>query len=255
MSYFYGLNSSSVGALFGFGNTSSGVNNMSFLSDYASIRNGSYGKLLRAHYRSQSVAESEEKDSVSGKKEDTASKDEAVRMRDAAADLKSSANKLLDNSKDKNLFEKKAIKGEDGTTKKDYDRDAIYKAVKNFVDDYNTTIEAAGNSQNRSVLTKASSMVSLTNNMKNLLGKVGISVSSADNKLSINEDDFKKADMSQVKSLFQGTGGYAYQVGGAASGMINSSNTQIAQLSGSMYTNMGSYGSGFYSGSFYSDYF
>lgn len=254
MSYFYGLDSGSVSTLFGSLNTGSSVNNMSFLSDYASIRNGSYGKLLRAHYKKQSAAAAEEKDSVSGK-EDATSKNEAVSMRDAAADLKSSVNKLLDKSGDKDLFEKKAIRGVDGTTKNDYDRDAIYKAVKNFVDDYNTTINAAGNSQNRSVLTKASSMVSLTSNMKNVLGKVGISVSSADNKLSINEDDFKKADMSQVKALFQGTGGYAYQVGSAASAMINSSNTQIAQLSGSMYTNTGSYGNGFYSGSFYSDYF
>lgn len=254
MSYFYGLDSSSVSTLFGSLNTGSGVNNMSFLSDYASIRNGSYGKLLRAHYKGQSASAAADKDSVSGK-EDTASRNEAVSMRDAAADLKSSVNKLLDKSKDKDLFEKKEIKGEDGSKTQDYDRDAIYKAVKNFVDDYNTTITAAGKSQNHSVLTKASGMVSLTGNMKNILGKVGISVSAADNKLSINEDDFKQADMSQVKALFQGTGGYAYQVGSAASAMINSSNTQIAQLSGSQYTSTGSYGNGFYSGSLYSDYF
>lgn len=259
MSYFYGMNSSMVSSLFGSMNSSSGVNNMSFLTDYASIRNGSYGKLLRAHYKGQTAAVEAEKSkskntSVSSKKEDTTTKNEAVSMRNAAADLKSSVNKLADKSKGKNLFEKKDIKGEDGKTTQDYDKDAIYKAVKSFVDNYNSTIEAAGNSQNNSVLNKASGMVSLTNNMKNVLGKMGISVAS-DNKLGINKDDFMKADMEQVKSMFQGTGGYAYQVGSAASSMINSSNTQIAQISGSLYTGSGNYGSGFYSGSFYSDYF
>lgn len=256
MSYFYGMNSSFVSSLFGSSNSSSGLNNMSFLTDYASIRNGSYGKLLRAHYKGQTAsAETEKKStSVSSKKEDTTTKNEAVSMRNAAADLKSSVNKLADKSKGKNLFEKKDIKGEDGKTTQDYDKDAIYKAVKSFVDDYNSTVEAAGNSQNNSVLNKASGMVSLTNTMKNVLGKMGISVGS-DNKLGINKDDFMKADMDQVKSMFQGTGGYAYQVGSAASAMINSSNTQIAQISGSLYTGSGNYGSGFYSGSFYSDYF
>lgn len=241
MAYFFGMDSNSVNTLFGSLGNNSAAGSMSFLTDYASIRNGSYGKLLRAHYNGQDRSRTEAKDSVV--KEDTASKNEAISMRDAAADLKSSVNKLADKKAD--LFEKK-----DGA----YDTDAIYKAVKDFAKNYNATVEAAGDSNNRSVLNKASGMVSLTNTMQNVLGKVGISVSS-DNKLTVDEDAFKKADMTAVKNLFQGADGYAYQIGSAASNMINSSNTQIAQLSGSLYTSGGNYGNGFYSGSFYSDYF
>lgn len=249
MAYFFGMDSNSVSTLFGSLNTASGASGMNFLTDYASIRNGSYGKLLRAHYNGQ---EASKKATDSVVKEDTTTKSEAITMRDAAADLKSSVNKLADKKDD--LFARKEMKKEDGTTSNEYDTDAIYKAVNSFVKNYNATVEAAGDSQNNSVLNKASGMVSLTNTMRNVLGKVGISVSS-NNQLSIDEAEFKKADMTTVKSLFQGTGGYAYQVGSAASTMINSSNNQIAQLSGSLYTSGGNYGNGFYSGSFYSDYF
>jgi molecular chaperone GrpE (heat shock protein) len=226
---------------------------MSFVSDYASIKNGSYGKLLKAYYGGQSTSSSTSSTSDTSSTTDTTKKTQAISVRDAAADLKSSVNKLTDSSSD--LFEKKDVTAKDGTKSKDYDVDSIYKAVKSFVSDYNDTIKAADSSTNSTVQTKTSSMESLTNTMKNVLGKIGISVSSSTNQLSIDEDAFKKADMSTVKSLFQGTGSYGYQIGSAASSMINSSNTQIAQLTGSLYTSSGNYSSGFYSGSFYSDYF
>lgn len=252
-SFFYGVDAGSVGTLFSSlgSNNSSGISSMSFISDYASIKNGSYGKLLRAYYKNDSTSSktSTSKDSTD---EDTKTKTEAVSVRNAAADLKSSVNKLTDKSSD--LFDKKEVKGKDGVKTKDYDKDSIYKAVKSFVDDYNSTISAAGDSNNNSVLRKTSGMVSLTKTMKNVLDDVGISVSS-DNSLSIDEKKFKESDMSIVKSLFNGVGSYGYQIGSAASTIINSSNTQIAQLSGSLYTNTGSYGNGFYSGSFYADYF
>ena len=45
-----------------------------------------------------------------------------------------------------------------------------------------------------------------------LLKAIGITVK-ADNKLSIDEDTFKKADMSKVEELFKGNTSYGYQVG------------------------------------------
>lgn len=258
MSYYYGVDSSSISTLLGSLSTSSGSSSISSLSslasavsDYASIRNGSYGRLLKAYYKNESTS-SKTSTSESSTDEDSKTKTEAVSVRNAAADLKTSVNKLTDKSSD--LFDKKEVTGKDGVKTKDYDRDSIYKAVKSFVDDYNNTISASGDSSNSSVLRKTSGMVSLTKSMKNVLEDVGISISS-DNKLSIDEKTFKESDMSTVKALFNGVGSYGYQIGSAASTIINSSNTQIAQLSGSLYTSTGSYGNGFYSGSFYADYF
>jgi hypothetical protein len=57
-----------------------------------------------------------------------------------------------------------------------------------------------------------------------------------DGKLSVDEETFKKADMTVAKSLFNSTGSYAYQIGTKAS-MINSA--VVTQSSGSAYTSTG----------------
>ncbi|MDD3417776.1 MAG: hypothetical protein PHY47_27940, partial [Lachnospiraceae bacterium] len=114
------------------------------LSDYASIKNGSYGKLLKAYYAKQDA----EKGSGTG---DT--KQRLTVMKSNADALKKSAEAL--NSDD--LWEKKKITKKDETTgveteSEDYDWDAITKAVKSFVDDYNSVVEEAGKSNTKNVL-------------------------------------------------------------------------------------------------------
>lgn len=56
------------------------------------------------------------------------------------------------------------------------------------------------------------SLTATTNGNETLLKAIGITVK-ADNKLSIDEDTFKKADMSKVEALFKGNTSYGYQVG------------------------------------------
>ena len=84
-------------ALFGGTSDSSSVGNTNMLSDYAAIKNGSYGKLMKAYYAKQDA------EKLSGKG-DTSQK--LTLMKTSADSLKKSADALNDAS----LWEIKKIK-------------------------------------------------------------------------------------------------------------------------------------------------
>lgn len=190
------------------GNDSFGIN----LADYASIKNGSYRKLLAANYQKEQQAEGTSS-STSGVKDN---KQTLTSISDAASDLQNSISAI------NSLF--KTEKDENGRSVVNYDEDKMYKALKDFVNNYNSLLDEAGNAESTSVLRTATSMVSYTEANKKALEAVGISVGS-DNRLSINEDKFKEASKSRVQSLFQSTGGYAYQIEAKASSLkINADN-------------------------------
>ncbi len=136
------------------------------VSDYAMIKNGSYGKLMKAYYAKQDA----DKLSQTGDSSKT-----LTLMRSSADSLKKSAEALGNAS----LYEKKTFKKKDEETGEeteveDYDWDAITKAVKSFVDDYNAVVEQVGNSETKNVLRNAAWMTSITEKAGNLLSKAGI---------------------------------------------------------------------------------
>lgn len=153
------------------------------VSDYAMIKNGSYGKLMKAYYAKQDA----DKLSQFGDSSKT-----LTLMRSSADSLKKSAEVLGDVS----LYEKKKFKKKDEETGEeieveDYDWDAITKAVKTFVDDYNSVVEQAGNSETKNVLRNAAWMTGITEKAGNLLSKVGITIGKG-NKLEFDEEGLKK---------------------------------------------------------------
>lgn len=118
-------------------------------------------------------------------------------MRSSADSLKKSAEVLGDVS----LYEKKKFKKRDEETGEeieveDYDWDAITKAVKTFVDDYNSVVEQAGNSETKNVLRNAAWMTSITEKAGNLLLKAGITIGKG-NKLEFDEEGLKKMKESE----------------------------------------------------------
>ena len=193
---FFGIGNSSSG------NDSSGIN----LADYASIKNGSYRKLLAANYKKEQEAEGTSS-STSGVKD---SKQTLTSISDAASDLQKSVSTIS------SLF--KTEKDENGRNVVNYDEDKMYKALKDFVNNYNSLLDEVENAETTSLLRTGTSLVSFTKANQKALEAVGISVGS-DNKLSIDEDKFKEASKSSVQSLFQSTGGYAYQIDAKASNL------------------------------------
>lgn len=244
-------NSDSISALLSFGNTSRntglfGSNTNAFsgidFSTLSSIRNGSYNKLLKAYYAKVDTSSSSKTGSTTSTQKETsqdtaAQKLNGAAVRDEAADVVDSASALKKSA----LWEKKSVKDDEGNTKQEYDKDAIYKAVSQFVSDYNTLVESTGKSSDKSVLRTASSMVGYTKANKNLLQDIGITIGS-DNKLSINEKKFKDSNMTIAKSAFAGSGSYGQTVSKNASSIYASAVAQIAKLdSATTYSNTGRY--------------
>ena len=189
------------------------------VSDYAMIKNGSYGKLMKAYYAKQDA----DKLSQTGDSSKT-----LTLMRSSADSLKKSAEALGNAS----LYEKKKFKKKDEETGEeteveDYDWDAITKAVKSFVDDYNAVVEQAGNSETKNVLRNAAWMTGITEKAGNLLSKAGITIGKG-NMLEFDEDALKEKtalgksgieldNISTLKSLFTGYGSFGSQISQKAS--------------------------------------
>lgn len=244
-----GYDSASIGVLFSSLNNSSkssmyssdilGIN----YSDYASIRSGSYYKLMSAYYNDNK--------NISGVTPSiSTSKDDAKTLsgiESAAESTKNAADKLLADGKD-SLFKNVTTTGEDGKTSTGYDTDAIYKAVDQFVKSYNTLIEKAGDSNTNSILRNAKSMVNYSKINQKALSAVGITIG-ADNTLSIDKEAFKKADMSKVKSLFQSKGAYGYQIATQASMML--SNVKNETMKANTYGKSGVYTYNYSTGKMY----
>ena len=107
--------------------------------------------------------------------------------------------------------------------------------MKSFVDNYNDTIDKVGESNNLGVLRDGLWMTKTTASNEKLLSKAGLTISSG-NKLSLDEEALKTADISTLKTLFLGHSSYAGQVASKASGIVNAS----ARESGT-YTSSGTF--------------
>ncbi len=213
-----------------FGNAGSSFS----LSDYAMIKSGSYGKLMKAYYAQDSSAK---EDSAVNKLVTGSNKDKATTI----TALKSSSDKLAEAAKaltatgKDSVFNQKdiTVKDENGveTTEQGYDTEAVYKKVSEFVSAYNSVLSAAGKSDNNRVLSAGANMTTMTAANEDMLNKIGITIAE-DNKLSIDEETFKKADMGSVKTMMNGVNSYAYDVQTKASFINMYAKEDAAKTSG-----------------------
>ena len=210
---------------YGSGTSLFGTNSAFSVSDYSMIRSGAYKKLMKAYY---SQDKSSNVSSLVKNKEPAS----VLTAQDAA----SMGNSIKDVMK-ASLWEKKSIteKDESGneTVKLDYDRAAIGKVLQKFTEEYNKTVDAAGNSNSMSVLRNGAYLTKSTAVNSKLLSKAGITVG-LDNKLSFDQDKLNEADITSVKSLFTGYGSYASQ-------LLNRSNAIASASAPSSYNRNGSY--------------
>lgn len=239
-----GWTSSSISTLFSGFNTT-GVNGLSsFVGDYASIKNGSYGKLIKSYYAKveenlpkksdfkTSTSKTDKNKVLDSLKEANLTKAEKT----AASDAKGIVNAVdkLAEGKATSVFSKSYVRGENGKQEYGYDKDKIYDAVKNFADAYNKTLDATDKLDNDTVERAVSSMLNSTRMNAKALSAVGISVGT-DAKMAIDKDTFMKADMDDIKKLFNGTGSY----GATVSSKADSISAAVTGNKG--YTKTGSY--------------
>lgn len=116
-----------------------------------------------------------------------------------AASLKADAKKLASDE----LYEK--MKDKDGKETNQYDVEKIFAAAKSFVSNYNKTFDDAESSSNSGVVANLSYIREKTARNEDALKQFGISVDQK-GRMKINEDTFKKADMSKVQQFFKDYG-------------------------------------------------
>ncbi len=142
----------------------------------------------------------------------------------------------------KKKIKKKDEKTGEETEVEDYDWAAITKAIKAFVDDYNSVVEQAGDSDTKNVLRNAAWMTGITDKAQNLLSKVGITIGKG-NKLELDEDALKEANITTLKSLFTGHGSFADKISQKAGSLsiVAANATATARTKGVTYTRNGNY--------------
>ncbi|MDE6406017.1 MAG: flagellar filament capping protein FliD [Lachnospiraceae bacterium] len=179
----------------GGGDDAGGVS--SLLGDYAAIKNGSYGKMMKSYYaklKKQEAAESGETDQKNaGKVKDSASASSAAALYKSASAL-GSLN--YDDRSEENI-------------------DKITDSVSAFIKDYNSLMKNAAKSENTTVQKQAESLYNSYYSNYKLFSKIGITMNS-DRTLSLDEDTIKKAladtehgNGATVKTLFGGIGSFA----------------------------------------------
>ncbi len=185
------------------------------LADYATIKSGSYGNLLKAYYKKDSSTDNSiSKNSTSSLnkiKVDATVKKELKDVQTYANEVKNSAETLMEKG-GKSVF-------------KDGDMEKVYKAVSDFASSYNTLMEKSQNSSSSAISRYAGSMAYMVKGSEKLLNEVGISISQ-DKKLTVNKDSFMSADMDKVKSLFNGSNSLSERVASKASEIANKANSE-----------------------------
>lgn len=240
---------SSLGSSKSTGSGMFGIN----LSEYASIRSGSYGKLMRSYFSMDSTKNtSKSDDSTKNTIEDLAtttstSKDSTktlAAIESDAKELTDSAKALYTRSNNK-VFTKDSGGG--------YDTDKIYKAVKRFADDYNSLMDTAGKSSTNRIFRSAGSIKNETSYNEKALKEIGITVDEKTGRLSVDETTFKSADTEKIKNLFNGTGSYAYSV--ATKAAMTESYAKSEAAKSNTYTKNGTYNYNYNSGNIFMDMF
>lgn len=234
-------------------------------TDYASIKSGSYHKLLSAYYDLNKTEQSTSTNKTENKTEDTTkdktstttgttgstststvATDKLAAIESGAEKVKEAADVLLEQGKE-SVFNKTAVKDAQGNEKKDadgntvtdYNKDKIYNAVKDFTDKYNAMMTSASDASVSSIKSTASALKYQTQNYEEELSAIGITINKEENTLSINEETFKKSDMGNVKALFNGTNSFAYQVSEQASNIDKYAAHEASKAN--TYTSSGKY--------------
>lgn len=269
-----GYDSASIGVLFSSLNTKSGSGTTDLLginyTDYATIRSGSYFKLLKSYYSMDSSDEvkkivnndKDEDEKKTDSKKDwgsastststSTSKDSAEtisKVESSADELGKATDTLLTTGK-ASVFNATEVKDDAGNVTEKYDTDKIYKAVNDFVTDYNATLDSALSAKSANIVGAAERMTRITGYNEESLAKIGITVEE-NGKLKIDENTFKAADMADVKRVFHSESGYASQVDTQASMIAYYAENEASKSN--TYSNTGTYTNTYNTGTMYSE--
>lgn len=187
----------------GLSSSGGGMGNLNFLSDYASIKNGSYGKLMKTYYgtgQSTSTGAASKKSSsesvldriLEEKKNPKVSKDVQKSNADLTAGLSSLNNSISALQGDKTYTD---------TANGLSAADKVVSAMKDYVSNYNNVVNAAKGSTLTGKTAYVANMMSSTAANADKLSEIGVTINS-DGTIELNEGKLKAAGVSKVQELF-----------------------------------------------------
>lgn len=215
-----------------------GTSNLNFLSDYASIKNGSYGKLMKAYYGTGqgSTAAS---GSSRGSSKNILEKLEAEKRNPKVSKEVQQANSDLMSGLSNMKNSLSALQNANTYTDTENGQsaaDKVVSAVKAFVSDYNSVVTAAKDSTLTNKTAYVANMMDSTAANSGKLSEIGVKVNK-NGTLTIDEAKLKTADLSKVQELFSADDIMSYgsrlssrvQFAGASSGTKKAESTEAVQ--------------------------
>ena len=193
------------------------------LSDYNSIKTGTYGKLLKAYYKKEDTEESTSNKTSTSKTESAYAK-ELKEVQTEANGLRDSATALMQRGS-KSVF-------------KEEDMEKVYSAVSDFVKDFNSVVEKGRESGTKSVVNASEGLITLAGDYKEELKEMGITFDK-DNKLTVDKETFMKTDINKVKDLFNGQNSFSYLTSVRAVSIANTAYSESNKSN--LYTGNGDY--------------
>lgn len=206
----------------------SGIN----LSDYASIKNGSYGKLLKAYYAESNNITSDT-DSSSNVTNTKYSYKEKENEKQNLSDIQAAANKV---STSATALMERGSK----SVFKNNDMEQVYSAVSDFAKDYNALLDKVEDTSSKEVIKSAEKLADVMEGYEDQLKGLGITIGE-DNKLTIDKKTFLKAEVETAKELFNGQSSLSYLAATRATALSNTAYSQ--SNTNSLYTVNGTYAS------------
>lgn len=217
-----------------------------WLGDYAMIKNGSYGKLLKAYYadagsstQTSGTTTASKKSNTSNvldrileeKKHPTVSKEAQKANAELTTGLSSLKTSVSTLQSDKIYTD--TANGQSAA-------DKVTSAVKAFVSDYNSVVNAAKNSTLSNKTAYVANMMSTTAANADKLSEIGINVNS-NGTIDLNEAKLKATDISKVQELFSARDITSYgstvasrlQFAGAAAGTGTADSTESTSAASS----------------------
>ena len=210
------FNGFNYGSIFGFGSENSLYSNLSRLS---SVKSGSFARALKSCYGRNNQAASVQKNTAVNKYNACSQQSGLSNVFKQSTDLSEAARKLTDDDKD-GLF----------ASRETYDAETAYKAVSDFVTNYNETLDAVNKTTNAAVANAAGSMIRMTGIVSKSLEGIGISVG-RDGRMSINGEEFRSAGFEKVKSMLGTNGSFAGIIGSSAQRLSSAAEQQSRQMS------------------------
>lgn len=230
-----GKNQNSSYLFQGLSSSGGGTSNLNFLSDYASIKNGSYGKLMKAYY---GTGQSSGATSGSSKRssKNILEKLEAEKRNPRVSKDVQQANSDLTSGLSNMKSSLSALQNSNTYTDTENGQSAANKvvsAVKAFVSDYNSVVNAAKGSTLTSKTAYVSNMMSSTAANSDKLSEIGVKVNT-NGTLTVDEAKLKTADLTKVQDLFSSNDIMSYgsrlssrvQFAGASTGTNKTESTE-----------------------------